>query len=296
MAHQAQAQAQPKTYFLNRYDLQEKMGEGGFSSVYRAVEVRTQRPVALKMVSKRNISSTQRDNVLKETALLRRLDHPNIVKMYNFHDTPQHYTLVLELMSQGELFNKLVKDVYFSEPVARHVVIQIAIGIQYLHEVQGIVHRDIKLENLLYEAPSTKPGEQLDYSQVDAGVTYACGIGNIKIADFGLSKVIFDKSTRTPCGTVGYTAPEILNDERYDKGVDIWALGCVLYTVLCGFPPFYDEDQKALAEKVARGEFKFLSPWWDPISFEAKDLVTRCLEVDPAKRYSIDAFLNHPWC
>lgn len=99
----------------------------------------------------------------------------------------------------------------------------------------------------------------------------------------------------TPCGTVGYTAPEIVKDERYSKSVDMWALGCVLYTLLCGFPPFYDESIQTLTEKVARGQYTFLSPWWDDISKSAQDLVSHLLTVDPEKRYDIKQFLNHPW-
>lgn len=121
------------------------------------------------------------------------------------------------------------------------------------------------------------------------------GIGVIKIADFGLSKVIWDSQTMTPCGTVGYTAPEIVKDERYSKSVDMWALGCVLYTLLCGFPPFYDESIQTLTEKVARGQYTFLSPWWDDISKSAQDLVSHLLTVDPEKRYDIKQFLAHPW-
>lgn len=121
------------------------------------------------------------------------------------------------------------------------------------------------------------------------------GIGIIKIADFGLSKVIWDSQTMTPCGTVGYTAPEIVKDERYSKSVDMWALGCVLYTLLCGFPPFYDESIQTLTEKVAKGQYTFLTPWWDPISKSAQDLVSHLLTVDPDKRYNIKQFLNHPW-
>lgn len=99
----------------------------------------------------------------------------------------------------------------------------------------------------------------------------------------------------TPCGTVGYTAPEIVKDERYSKSVDMWALGCVLYTLLCGFPPFYDESIQVLTEKVARGQYTFLSPWWDDISKPAQDLVSHLLTVDPERRYSIQQFLDHPW-
>lgn len=123
----------------------------------------------------------------------------------------------------------------------------------------------------------------------------AGGIGRIKIADFGLSKIVWDNQTMTPCGTVGYTAPEIVKDERYSKSVDMWALGCVLYTLLCGFPPFYDESIEVLTEKVAKGQFTFLSPWWDDISKSAQDLISHLLCVDPEKRYTITEFLAHPW-
>ena len=99
----------------------------------------------------------------------------------------------------------------------------------------------------------------------------------------------------TPCGTVGYTAPEIVKDERYSKSVDMWAMGCVLYTLLCGFPPFYDESISVLTEKVAKGQYTFLSPWWDDISKSAQDLVSHLLTVDPEKRYTIHEFMAHPW-
>lgn len=144
-----------------------------------------------------------------------------------------------------------------------------------------------------------KPRAPEDEDKADEGEFImglgAGGIGQIKIADFGLSKVVWESSTMTPCGTVGYTAPEIVKDERYSKSVDMWALGCVLYTLLCGFPPFYDESIQVLTEKVARGQYTFLSPWWDDISKSAQDLVSHLLTVDPDKRYTIEQFLNHPW-
>lgn len=164
---------------------------------------------------------------------------------------------------------------------------------------------DIKPENLLfYPVPfiptrNPKPRGPEDEDKADEGEFIpgvgAGGIGQIKIADFGLSKVVWDSQTMTPCGTVGYTAPEIVKDERYSKSVDMWALGCVLYTLLCGFPPFYDESIQVLTEKVARGQYTFLSPWWDEISKSAQDLVSHLLTVDPDKRYTIEQFLGHPW-
>jgi serine/threonine-protein kinase RCK2 len=164
---------------------------------------------------------------------------------------------------------------------------------------------DIKPENILFNptpfVPSKhpKPKQPGDEDKVDEGEFVpgigAGGIGQIKIADFGLSKIIYDSQTMTPCGTVGYTAPEIVKDERYSKSVDMWALGCVLYTLLCGFPPFYDESIEVLTEKVAKGQYTFLSPWWDDISKSAQDLISHLLTVDPDRRYTIREFLAHPW-
>jgi hypothetical protein len=144
-----------------------------------------------------------------------------------------------------------------------------------------------------------KPKQPGDEDKVDEGEFMkgigSGGIGQIKIADFGLSKIVWDNQTMTPCGTVGYTAPEIVKDERYSKSVDMWAMGCVLYTLLCGFPPFYDESIEVLTEKVAKGQFTFLSPWWDDISKSAQDLISHLLCVDPEKRFTIREFLAHPW-
>ncbi|KAJ3183390.1 hypothetical protein HDU87_006709 [Geranomyces variabilis] len=289
--------------YMNRYRLIGKMGEGAFSTVYRAIDSKTNLLVALKLVSKNQLNETQRSNILRETTLLRRIKHGNIIRLVDFHETPLHYALALELMSGGEIFHQLVSQVCFSEPVCRHVILQVAEGLRYLHEELGVVHRDIKLENLLFEpipanlAAQHRRPEGLD-PNVEAdyipGVGGA-GIGLVKIADFGLSKVVFNATTKTPCGTVGYTAPEILNDQRYSKGVDMWALGCVLYTILSGFPPFFDDDPRGLTEKVANGQFAFLSPWWDDISAEAKDLICHLLQVNPKKRYTISQFLAHPW-
>ncbi|TPX71729.1 hypothetical protein SpCBS45565_g00895 [Spizellomyces sp. 'palustris'] len=302
--------------YMNRYRLVDKMGEdsvthpvilflsfcrGAFSIVYKAIDTKTNYLVALKLVAKHQLNEQQRNNVLRETSLLRRLSHPNIIRLVDFHETPLHYALVLELASGGEIFHQLVSQVCFSESICRHIIKQVGDALRYLHQERGVVHRDIKLENLLFEPIPPNPvrtirktGDEHVQDDYVPGIGGA-GIGLVKIADFGLSKVVFDATTKTPCGTVGYTAPEILRDQRYSKGVDMWALGCVLYTLLSGFPPFFDDDPRGLTEKVANGQFAFLSPWWDDISAEAKDVICHLLEVDPIKRYTIDQFLSHPW-
>ncbi|GJJ15637.1 MAPK-activated protein kinase Srk1 [Clathrus columnatus] len=289
---------------LERFKLLDKMGDGAFSNVYKALDLQSGEKVAIKVVRKYELNSSQRANILKEVQIMRQINHPSIVKLLSFSESDEHYFLILELMEGGELFHQIVKLTYFSENLSRHVILQVAEGIRFLHEECGVVHRDIKPENLLFERIPIRPSkipqkrsydeEKEDEGEFTPGVGGG-GIGRVKIADFGLSKIVWNEETMTPCGTVGYTAPEIVKDERYSKSVDMWALGCVLYTLLCGFPPFYDESINVLTEKVARGYYTFLSPWWDDISASAKDLIKHLLCVDPSERYTIDEFLTHPW-
>ncbi|CAJ0640477.1 14913_t:CDS:2 [Entrophospora sp. SA101] len=297
---------------LERYIFLEKMGDGAFSNVYKVLDTSEKKKVAIKVVRKRELNHSQekhlhrdmkkkpraieRANILKEVQIMRQLKHPSIVSLLSFSESTDYYYLVMELMEGGELFHQIVKLTYFSETLARHVIVQVAEGIRYLHEEK---------ENLLFDSipiiPSKNPPPPNPYDEYkeDEGEFISGvgggGIGRVKIADFGLSKIVWDEQTKTPCGTVGYTAPEIVKDERYSKSVDIWALGCVLYTLLCGFPPFYDESIDDLTEKVAKGEYTFLSPWWDNISDSSKDLVSNLLAVDPEKRYTINQFFAHPW-
>ncbi|KAL8366449.1 hypothetical protein RB595_004978 [Gaeumannomyces hyphopodioides] len=315
----------PRYPGLERWELLEKMGDGAFSNVYRARDLERVHPgeVAIKVVRKYEMSSMQgnkhlhpdfkpkapkaaeRANILKEVQIMRQVDHPNIIKLIDFTESKQYYYIILELAPGGELFHQIVRLTYFSEELSRHVIMQVAKALEYLHEERGVVHRDIKPENILFvpipivPSKNPQPKQPGDEDKVDEGEFIhgvgAGGIGQIKIADFGLSKIVWDTQTMTPCGTVGYTAPEIVKDERYSKSVDMWALGCVLYTLLCGFPPFYDESIEVLTEKVAKGQYTFLSPWWDDISKSAQDLIGHLLTVDPEKRYTITEFLAHPW-
>ncbi|KIY49564.1 Pkinase-domain-containing protein [Fistulina hepatica ATCC 64428] len=290
---------------LEKFKLIAKMGDGAFSNVYRAVDLTSGQDVAVKVVRKFELNASQVSIIAIHVQIMRGTIHPSIIKLTSFAESIEHYFLVLELMNGGELFHQIVRLTYFSENLSRHVILQVAQGIRYLHEERGVVHRDIKPENLLFERipiiPSTNPihrpydEEKEDEGEFIPGVGGG-GIGRVKIADFGLSKVVWNEETMTPCGTVGYTAPEIVKDERYSKSVDMWALGCVLYTLLCGFPPFYDESISVLTEKVAKGSYTFLSPWWDDVSHSAKDLITHLLSVEPVQRYTIEEFLAHPWC
>ncbi|KNZ56215.1 uncharacterized protein VP01_2468g5 [Puccinia sorghi] len=294
----------------------EKMGDGAFSNVYKALDKRSSQKVAIKCVRKFELN---RNQISKPShtgckIILMRRSSPGH-RRHSQLCTPSpldldyvdgSYQNNLIFFIEGKHLNaELKKKPRAIEELARHVILQVARGIRYLHEEKGVVHRDIKPENLLFEAIPIVPSKQTkqrpyDEEKEDEGEFLpnvgGGGIGQVKIADFGLSKIVWADQTATPCGTVGYTAPEIVKDERYSKSVDMWAMGCVLYTLLCGFPPFFDESIQVLTEKVARGYYTFLSPWWDDISDSSKDLISHLLCVDPDKRYTIDEFLAHPWC
>ncbi|EHN01153.1 Rck2p [Saccharomyces cerevisiae x Saccharomyces kudriavzevii VIN7] len=328
----------PEKSFLEQkeligYRLINKIGEGAFSKVFRAIPAKNSsnefltknyKAVAIKVIKKADLSSingdhrkkdkgkdstktSSRDQVLKEVALHKTVsaDCSQIVAFIDFQETNSYYYIIQELLTGGEIFGEIVRLTYFSEDLSRHVIKQLALAVKHMHSL-GVVHRDIKPENLLFEPIEFTPSVKQKFRKSDDPQTKADegiftpdigggGIGVVKLADFGLSKQIFSKNTKTPCGTVGYTAPEVVKDEHYSMKVDMWGIGCVLYTMLCGFPPFYDEKIDTLTEKISRGEYTFLKPWWDEISPGAKNAVVKLLELEPSKRYDIDQLLDDPW-
>ncbi|QLQ82503.1 hypothetical protein HG537_0H02650 [Torulaspora globosa] len=314
---------------LKDYLLINKIGEGAFSRVFRGIPqknsskaylTRNFTEFAIKVIQKDQISGSTikkdeqtkkstREQVMKEVQIHKLITcgegAQNIVQFVDFQETENYYYIVQELLRGGEIFGEIVKYTYFSEDLSRHVIKQLALAVKHMHSM-GVVHRDIKPENLLFEPikhiPSKKPvlrksddpATKLDEGEFRPNIGGG-GIGVVKLADFGLSKQIYQTNTNTPCGTVGYTAPEVVKDEKYSMEVDMWGIGCVLYTILCGFPPFYDEKIDILTEKISRGEYTFLKPWWDEISDGAKNCVRKLLEVNPEKRYRIDDLLNDEW-
>ena len=183
--------------------------------------------------------------------------------------------LVMEIMTGGELFDRIVEKESYTEREAANTIRPIIDAIRYCHDM-GVIHRDLKPENLLYE---TKDDESV-----------------IKISDFGLARFLTQGDyASTACGTPGYVSPEIISGKGYGKEVDYWSIGIVAYILLCGFPPFYDEDNTALFEQIKGGKFEFPSPYWDDISEQAKDFIKALLEVDPVNRLSGEEIFEHPW-
>ncbi|KAM4876085.1 calcium/calmodulin-dependent protein kinase type IV [Thomomys bottae] len=254
------------------FEVESELGRGATSIVYRCKQKGTQKPYALKVLKK----TVDKKIVRTEIGVLLRLSHPNIIKLKEIFETPTEISLVLELVTGGELFDRIVEKGYYSERDAADAVKQILEAVAYLHE-NGIVHRDLKPENLLYATPAP-----------DA---------SLKIADFGLSKIVEHQVLmKTVCGTPGYCAPEILRGCAYGPEVDMWSVGIITYILLCGFEPFYDErGDQFMFRRILNCEYYFISPWWDEVSLNAKDLVKKLIVLDPKKRLNTFQALQHPW-
>ncbi|XP_055040738.2 calcium/calmodulin-dependent protein kinase type IV isoform X1 [Misgurnus anguillicaudatus] len=254
------------------YNMGPELGRGATSVVFRCEEKQTEKPYAVKVLKK----TIDKKIVRTEIGVLLRLSHPNIIRLKEIFETETEIFLILELVTGGELFDRIVERGYYSERDAAHVIKQILEAVAYLHE-NGVVHRDLKPENLLYADLS-----------IDAP---------LKIADFGLSKIIDEQVTmKTVCGTPGYCAPEILRGNPYGPEVDMWSVGVILYILLCGFEPFFDpRGDQYMYSRILNCDYEFVSPWWDEVSLNAKDLVSKLIVLDPHKRLSVKQALEHPW-
>jgi len=215
------------------------------------------------------------EQMKRETDIMKKLDHKNILKLYDIFEDDRHVYIVMELVEGSELFDKIIKKGYYSEKEAIFLIKQILEAVKYLHEHE-IAHRDLKPENLLC-------------SEVD-------GIDIIKIADFGLSKMFSgNEKLKTGCGTPGYVAPEILLQDTYDNKVDLWSIGVITYILLSGYSPFYSENEAGLFEKIMTAEYNFDDECWDEISLLAKDFIKKLLTKNPTTRLSANEALSHKW-
>ncbi|CAK4618412.1 unnamed protein product [Aphanomyces euteiches] len=260
--------------FEANYTLGKKLGEGTFSVVKEGIQKSTGKKFAIKCIKKSGLSQEDLDALHEEIDILKKMDHPNIMSLYEVYTEAQYYYLVTEFMEGGELFDRIVEKTFYTEKEARDLVQVLLSAIKYCHD-HNVVHRDLKPENLL-----------LTSRKDDA---------YIKIGDFGFAKQDFNAGLTTACGTPGYVAPEILKGEAYGKSVDIWSIGVITFILLCGYPPFHDENQKRLFTAIKLGQYKFESPYWDEVSVDAKDFISKMLVVNPDERYTADQLLQHVW-
>jgi len=251
------------------------LGQGAFGKVMLVTRTSDKQQAAVKVVKKPN-SMSKMELVKTEAKILKSIQHPYIVLCFDAFETTDNVYFVMELMSGGELFDRIVQLGMFTEKMAQDVTYKLLGALQYMHD-QNVCHRDLKPENMLLSDKTAS--------------------AEVKITDFGLSKMYDEQTTvmKTACGTPGYCAPEVLAMAPYDFQVDVWSYGVILYILLCGFPPFYGDNDAQLFKKVKAGAYKFIKPYWDPISAEAKDFVAKTLIVDPRQRAKIPDLLKHPW-
>ncbi|XP_007547878.1 serine/threonine-protein kinase DCLK3 [Poecilia formosa] len=257
------------------YEIGRLIGDGNFAVVRECRRRDDGQPVAMKIVERSKLIG--REHMMQnELSLLGSLSHPRIVRLLAHHHTRTHSYLVMELVSGGDLFEAINDKGKFPEPEAGRMVSDVSEALDYIH-CRSIVHRDLKPENLLIEKVSA-------------------GIGRLKLGDFGLAMVVTEP-VFTICGTPTYVAPEILCETGYGVAVDVWALGVILYILLCGFAPFRsrDRDQEELFKLIKHAELHFPSPYWDSISEEAKGLVRSLLKPDPTVRLTAEQILQHHW-
>jgi len=256
--------------FLTKYDLTANiLGQGYFAVVKVGIIKETSEKVAIKFVNKKLVEKPE--NLKTETSLLQMVDHAHIVKLIDICDTKDTLFIIMELMEGGELYDEIVKRKHFTEKDASYIMYQLFLALDYLHK-RGIVHRDLKLENLLLKKQ---------------------GALEIKLADFGLSKVYTGEALQTACGTPYYVAPEILQGEGYDYKIDTWAAGVLLYVLLSGRLPFSGDSDVELFRAILETDLVWKKPQFDTVSAEAKDLILRLMAKDPAKRYDSGQALEH---
>ncbi|CDK27714.1 unnamed protein product [Kuraishia capsulata CBS 1993] len=288
--------------FFECYVLGESLGTGHYAEVKEALNKKTTEICAVKIFhpQRADIKNSKSIQLDRELEVLMSINHPNIVRFYEkFYEPVDHTTfttyLVLEKVNGGELFQRIVRKQRLRQDETNALFKQLLSGLKYLHS-RGIVHRDIKPENILLDI---KPRETVQQTQTGPWDENELDI-KVKIADFGLAKVIGQFNfTTTLCGTPAYVAPEVLrsNAERmYNKAVDLWSTGVLLYVCLCGFPPFSEElGPPSMKQQILQGRYAFFSEFWNDISDEALDLVARLLVVDPNERLTVEEATQHVW-
>uniref|UniRef100_A0AAG5D0R8 phosphorylase kinase n=1 Tax=Anopheles atroparvus TaxID=41427 RepID=A0AAG5D0R8_ANOAO len=269
--------------FYAKYEPKEILGRGISSTVRRCIEKETGKEFAAKIIDLGAAETGDTNHMLEATRqeiqILRQvMGHKFIIELQDVFESDAFIFLVFELCRQGELFDYLTSVVTLSEKKSRYIMRQIFEGVDYIHS-KSIVHRDLKPENILLD-------DNL----------------NVKITDFGFARVLKEgEKLYDLCGTPGYLAPETLKCNMfedaagYSREVDIWACGVIMFTLLVGCPPFWHRKQMVMLRNIMEGKYSFTSPEWADISEDPKDLIRKCLVVDPTKRITVTEALKHPF-
>merc|ERR1711974_584390 len=256
------------------YEIGKELGSGAFSVVKSCTHKATGEAYAVKIIRKENVKQDLHRLAI-EMQVLESVKHPNIIELKEVFETPTMLYIVTEVVTGGELFDRIVNKGSYTEKDAAGLVVKFLEALDYLHD-KGIVHRDLKPENLLLKSNDNDT--------------------DIKLADFGLSKIVGQEMLmQTACGTPGYVAPEILQAKGYGKEVDLWSVGVITYILMCGFPPFYNDNVPLLFESIMKAEFDYPAEYWDHISDDAIDFIDALLVAEPSQRLTANQALEHTW-
>ncbi|KAK3496959.1 putative MEK1 protein [Neurospora hispaniola] len=265
---------QPESYDKkSKYSFGRTLGAGTYGIV-REASGPTGR-VAIKIILKKNVKGNEQ-MVLDELEMLQRLKHPHIVKFVDWFESRDKYYIVTQLATGGELFDRICEQGKFTEKDASQTIKQVLGAVNYLHE-NNVVHRDLKPENLLY---LTRDADS-----------------DLVLADFGIAKMLDNKDEvlTTMAGSFGYAAPEVMLKQGHGKPVDMWSMGVITYTLLCGYSPFRSENLQDLIDECSSGSVVFHERYWKDVSNDAKDFILRLLQPKPEHRWTSQQALAHPW-
>ena len=254
-----------------------KLGEGSYGTVFLVSHNHSGQQRAMKIIAKKNVENSQKidTEIMNEIEILKKMDHPNIVKIFEFYNSTNNYYLITEFCKEGELFDKIVKEGPFDEDFASYIMYQIFSAVNYCHSM-SILHRDLKPENILIERKE-KNGLK------------------IKIIDFGTAKIFENnKVERKIIGSSYYIAPEVLS-KNYNEKCDLWSCGVILYILLSAAPPFSGRNDNEIIESIKKGYYDIESNIWQKISSEAKNLIRNLLERNVGIRINAEDALNHKW-
>ncbi|CAM9234655.1 unnamed protein product [Ectocarpus fasciculatus] len=277
---------QPTKPDLSKYAIVKMLSEGAYAKVFQATRIASgdsaatgtgaaPRYMAVKRIEKEGLTGRETRDVINEATFMRELNHANVVSIYGFYeDDPKYYYMALEFMEGGQLLDRLAKKTYYNEAMARDVCVAFLSAVEYIHS-QGIVHRDLQPENLLLASASDDT--------------------TVRLGNFRTASSIRDGDLINGCGTPFYVAPEMLKNVPYGTSADMWSVGVTIYVLLAGKPPFYDRDQKKMFRAIKSGNYNFDDEFWQEVSDDAKDLITKLLTVDPTRRMTASEACKHPW-
>ena len=267
---------QNKSLF-DKYEVKQKLGKGKFGLVKAGINKETKKPVAIKIMAKKNMDKSDMELAKVEIDILKISQHPNIIKLYDVFENENYIYIIMENCSGGDLLSYFEYHEYeLPEPKVCEIIHKLSMAVYYLHSY-GIVHRDLKPENIL--------------------MTDLSATADIRLLDFGLSKIIGnDEKCTEPYGTLSFVAPEVLQGKPYDKSVDLWSIGIITFLLLCGYLPFDDKhSEREIARQTIQDPVPYDNKIWSKISPEAKTFVDGLLQKKPEKRYTIKEVLEHPW-